>query len=73
MPEDTATAEGLRAIGVELERQNCELGGACRALAELGSVTLRVSEADLRAIAEATAPLLPLSNAAPGPWHGARC
>jgi len=73
MPDDTATAERLRAIGVELDRQNSELGRAYRALSELGAVSLRVSEADLRAIAEATAPVLPASTVTPGPWHGARC
>ena len=71
MPDDIPTR--LRAIGAELERQNSELGRAYRVLAELGAVTLRVSEADLRAIAEATAPLLPASTPAPGAWHGARC
>ncbi len=73
MPDDTATAVRLRAIGAELDRQDSELGRAYRALAELGTMTLRISEADLRAIAEATAPVLPASTLAPGPWHGARC
>jgi len=40
----------------ELGRQDSELGRTYRTLTELAGVTLRVSEADLRAIAEATAP-----------------
>jgi hypothetical protein len=72
MPDDTATAERLRAIGAELERQNSELDRVYRALAELGAVTLRVDEADLLAIAELTAPCAPTSRA-PSPRGGARC
>ncbi len=69
MPDEISAR--LRAIGADLERQNGDLGRACRALAELGPVTLRVGEAELRAIAEATS--VPLPNPAPSPWHGARC
>jgi len=69
MPDDIPTR--LRSIGGEVERQNSELGQAYRALAELGAVTLRVDETDLRAIAEATR--VPLPTPVPSPWHGARC
>ena len=71
MPDDIPTR--LRALAAERKRQNSELGRTCRTLAELGAVTLRVSEADLVAIAEATTPSVPLSSPAPSPWHGARC
>jgi hypothetical protein len=74
MQDDTSTAERLRALGAELARQDSELCRTYRTLAELADATLRVSEADLRAIAEATGPSTPTtSHVAPGPWCGARC
>ena len=71
MPD--TTTERLRALAAELRRQDSELARTYRTLTELADVTLRVGEADLRAIAEATAPCPPASSAAPCPWRGARC
>jgi hypothetical protein len=63
--------ERLRALAAELGRQDSELARTYRTLTEFADVTLRVSEADLRAIAEATA--TPAPSPAPSPWRGARC
>jgi hypothetical protein len=65
--------EQLRALTAELARQDSEFARTCRTLTELADVTLRVSEADLRAIAEATATCPPAPSPAPSPWRGARC
>jgi hypothetical protein len=68
-----STTEHLRALAAELSRQDGELARTYRTLTELADVTLRVSEADLRAIAEATTPCSPALSPAPSPWQGARC
>jgi hypothetical protein len=75
MQDDSGCAhtERLRALAAELGRQDSELARTYRTLTELADVTLRVSEADLRAIAEATAAGPPASSPTPSPWRGARC
>jgi hypothetical protein len=75
MPDDSDSThtERLRALAAELSRQDGELARTYRTLTELADASLRVSEADLRAIAEATATCPPAPSPAPSPWRGARC
>jgi hypothetical protein len=63
----------LHDLGAELARQDSELARTYRALAGLPEMALRVSDTDLRSIAEATSVCAFTASPAPSPWPGTRC